>query len=264
VGDERLSAPPTTNGDFVRSFERGLAVLRAFGPERPSMTLSEVAATSGLTRAAARRFLLTLERLGYVGSDGRLFSLRPRVLELGYAYLSSLPVWELATPHMRELVEHLHESSSASVLDGDEIVYVARVPTKRIMTINLAIGSRLPAYPTSMGRVLLAGLPPAELDAYFDRVDLEPLTERTVTDETRLRRLLVEVREQGWAIVDQELEEGVRSVAAPLMSADGRVEAALNVSGHATRVTLEHLRRRFLPQVLETARRINADLRARR
>jgi IclR family transcriptional regulator, pca regulon regulatory protein len=239
-------------------------VLRAFGPERPSMTLSEVAAASGLTRAAARRFLLTLERLGYVASDGRLFSLRPRVLELGYAYLSSLPVWELATPHMRDLVEQLHESSSASVLDGDEIVYVARVPTKRIMTINLAIGSRLPAYPTSMGRVLLAGLPPAELDAYFDRVTLERLTERTVTDQRTLRRVLDEVREQGWAIVDQELEEGVRSVAAPLVTAEGRVEAALNVSGHATRVTLDTLRRRFLPRVLETARRINTDLRARR
>ena len=129
------------------------------------------------------------------------------------------------------------------MLDGDEIVYVARVPTKRIMTINLAIGSRLPAYPTSMGRVLLAGLAPAELDGYFDRVRLEPLTERTVTDEGVLRRLIDEVREQGWAIVDQELEEGVRSVAAPLVNAEGRVEAALNVSGHATRVTLDTLRR---------------------
>jgi IclR family pca regulon transcriptional regulator len=265
VGDELTTrAPASGNGDFVRSFERGLAVLRAFGPERPAMTLSEVAAASGLTRAAARRFLLTLERLGYVASDGRLFSLRPRVLELGYAFLSSLPVWELATPHMRELVEELHESTSASVLDDDEIVYVARVPTKRIMTINLAIGSRLPAYPTSMGRVLLAGLPPAELDGYFDRVRLEPLTERTVTDEGVLRKLIDEVREQGWAIVDQELEEGVRSVAAPLVNAEGRVEAALNVSGHATRVTLETLRRNFLPKVLQTARRINADLRARR
>jgi IclR family pca regulon transcriptional regulator len=165
---------------------------------------------------------------------------------------------------MRELVEALHESSSASVLDGDGIVYVARVPTKRIMTINLAIGSRLPAYPTSMGRVLLAGLRPAELDAYFDRVELDALTERTITAEATLRRLLDEVREQGWAIVDQELEEGVRSVAAPLVNAEGRVEAALNVSGHATRVNLDTLRRRFLPQVLETARRINADLRARR
>jgi IclR family pca regulon transcriptional regulator len=227
------------------------------------MTLSEVANASGLTRAAARRFLLTLERLGYVAFDGRLFSLRPRVLELGYAYLSSLPMWDLATPHMRELVEQLHESSSASVLDDDEIVYVARVPTKRIMTINLAIGSRLPAYPTSMGRVLLAGLAQDELDAYFARADIKRLTERTVTDEAVLRRLLDEVREQGWAIVDQELEEGVRSVAAPLVNADGQVIAALNVSGHATRVTLETLRRGFLPRVLETARRINADLRTR-
>jgi len=252
------------DGDFVQSFERGLAVLRSFGPDRPSMTLSEVAHQSGLTRAAARRFLLTLERLGYVAFDGRLFSLRPRVLELGYAYLSSLPIWELATPHMRDLVEQLHESSSSSVLDGDEIVYVARVPTKRIMTINLVVGSRLPAYPTSMGRVLLAGLRADELDGYLARVALKPLTERTITDEGRLRRAIDEVRDQGWAIVDQELEEGVRSVAAPLVNADGRVMAALNVSGHATRVTLDTLRRAFLPRVLETARRINADLRARR
>jgi IclR family transcriptional regulator, pca regulon regulatory protein len=252
------------NGDFVQSFERGLAVLRSFGPDRPSMTLSEVALQSGLTRAAARRFLLTLERLGYVAFDGRLFSLKPRVLELGYAYLASLPIWELAAPHMRDLVEQLHESSSSSVLDDDEIVYVARVPTKRIMTINLVVGSRLPAYPTSMGRVLLAGLRPNELDGYFDRVELEPLTERTITDQGRLRRVIDEVREQGWAIVDQELEEGVRSVAAPLVNADGRVVAALNVSGHATRVTLDTLRRTFLPRVLETARRINRDLRSRR
>ncbi|MGH9119766.1 MAG: IclR family transcriptional regulator domain-containing protein [Acidimicrobiales bacterium] len=252
------------NGDFVQSFERGLAVLRSFGPDRPSMTLSEAALQSGLTRAAARRFLLTLERLGYVAFDGRLFSLRPRVLELGYAYLASLPIWELAAPHMRDLVEQLHESSSSSVLDDDEIVYVARVPTKRIMTINLVVGSRLPAYPTSMGRVLLAGLAPQELDGFFDRVELEPLTERTVTDEGRLRSVIDEVREQGWAIVDQELEEGVRSVAAPLVNADGRVVAALNVSGHATRVTLETLRRTFLPRVLDTAGRINTDLRSRR
>jgi IclR family pca regulon transcriptional regulator len=252
------------DGDFVRSFERGLAVLRAFGPDRPAMTLSEVAQASGLTRAAARRFLLTLERLGYVASDGRRFSLRPRVLELGYAYLSSLPIWELAAPHMRDLVEQLHESSSASVLDDDEIVYVARVPTKRIMTINLVVGSRLPAYPTSMGRVLLAGLPGDALDAYFSRVTLEQLTERTVTDEARLRAILAEVAEVGWAIVDQELEEGVRSVAAPLVNADGRAVAALNVSGHATRVTLDTLRRSFLPRVLDTASRINSDLRTRR
>jgi IclR family pca regulon transcriptional regulator len=262
--EEAIMTATSRDGDFVRSFERGLAVLRAFGPDRPSMTLSEVAQESGLTRAAARRFLLTLQRLGYVASDSRYFSLRPRVLELGYAYLSSLPLWELATPHMRDLAEQLHESCSASVLDDDEIVYVARVPTKRIMTINLVVGSRLPAYPTSMGRVLLAALPPGELDAYLGRVKLEPLTERTVIDEGRFRRILAEVREQGWAIVDQELEEGVRSVAAPLINADGRTVAALNVSGHATRVTLDTLRRGFLPRVLETARRINADLRTRR
>jgi IclR family transcriptional regulator, pca regulon regulatory protein len=257
-------AESVRDGDFVQSFERGLAVLRSFGPDRSSLTLSEVAQQTGLARAVARRFLLTLERLGYVGFDGREFSLRPRVLELGYAYLSSLPLWELATPHMRALVEKVHESSSASVLDNDEIVYVARVPTKRIMTINLVVGSRLPAYPTSMGRVLLAGLSPSQLDGYFERATLAPLTERTITSEPRLRAVVDEAREQGWAIVDQELEEGVRSVAAPLINADGQVVAALNVSGHATRVTLDTLRRSFLPEVVDTARLISTDLRTRR
>ncbi|MDY7102571.1 MAG: IclR family transcriptional regulator [Actinomycetota bacterium] len=254
----------TRDGDFVRSLERGLIVLRSFGPERPRQTLSEVAQETGLTRAAARRFLLTLERLGYLAYDGRHFSLRSRVLELGYAYLSSLPLWDLAVPHMRRLVEEVHESCSASVLDGDEIVYVARVPTKRIMTINLGIGSRLPAYATSMGRVLLAGLPPAELDAHLAAMAPERLTHRTVVDADDLRAAIDEVREAGWAIVDQELEEGVRSVAAPLIDADGRVVAAINVSAHAARVPLETLRDDVAPKLVETAKEINDELRRRR
>ena len=252
------------DGDFVQSFERGLAVIRAFGPDRASLTLSEVAQHTGMTRAAARRFLLTLRSLGYVQFDGRAFSLRPRVLELGYAYLSSLPLGELATPHMRALVEQLHESSSASVLDDDDIVYVARVPTNRIMSINLVVGTRLPAHATSMGRVLLAGLPPAELDAYFDRASLDPITERTVTSPSELRRIVDKVRAQGFALVDQELEQGVRSVAAPLHEAGGAVIAALNVSAHAARISLETLRDAFVPAVRATADLIDADLRARR
>lgn len=246
--------------DHVQSLERGLSVITAFSTERPRMTLSEVARVTGLTRAATRRFLLTLQRLGYVTLEDREFSLSPRTLELGYAYLSSTPFWELAQPHMESLVDRLHESSSISVLDGDEIVYVSRVPTKRIMTISLSVGSRLPAYPTSMGRVLLAAADDDALDAYLDRVELVPLTTRTTTDRDALRRQVLETGEQGWALVDQELEDGVRSVAAPLRDANRRVIAAINVSAHAARTTLDRLRREFVPVLLETAAAINKAL----
>lgn len=250
------------NGDFVQSLERGLAVVRAFGPDHPALTLSEVARITGLTRAAARRFLLTLTELGYVHFDGRTFSLRPRVLELGYAYLSTLGLNEVAAPHMEELVANLKESSSIAVLDGDDITYVVRVPTQRIMTVAIAVGTRFPAYATSMGRVLLAYLTPSELEAYLGRVDLRPLTRRTVVDKHSLRRQLEEVAAQGFAIVDQELEDGLRSVAVPVRDSSGRVVAALNMSAHASRATLDHLRRRVLPHLVETGRRIEVDLRA--
>ena len=244
----------------MQSLERGLAVIQAFSASKPRLTLSDVARETGLTRAAARRFLLTLQQLGFVDSDEREFFLTPRILQLGYAYLSSTPFWDLAQAHMEELVDRLHESSSISVLDRDEIVYVARVPTKRIMTISLAVGSRLPAFATSMGRVMLADLPDAQIDAFLARAELTPLTSRTVTDPVALRTVLREVREQGWALVDQELEDGVRSIAAALRGADGRVLGALNVSAHATRTNLDALRRQFLPALLETTQRINADL----
>lgn len=250
--------------DYVQSLERGLSVITAFSRDRPRMTLSEVAGATGLTRATARRFLLTLQRLGYVNCDDREFSLSPRTLELGYAYLSSTPFWDLAIPHVETLVDRLHESSSISVLDVDDIVYVARVPTKRIMTIALSVGSRLPAYPTSMGRVLLAGMRPEAFEAYLARVELVPLTSRTVADAGALRRVVDDVRRQGWALVDQELEEGVRSVAAPLRDTHDRVIAALNVSAHATRTTLAELQRTFVPALLDTAGEINRGLARRR
>ena len=260
---EELGEPgrPT---EFVRSFERGLAVIRAFSADAPSLTLSDVARATGLTRAAARRFLLTLEALGYVGSEGHQFRLRPKVLELGYAYLSSLSFEEVALEHMREVAEEIHESCSASVLDGTDIVYVARVPAKRIMSISLSIGTRLPAYCTSMGRVLLAALPETALDNYFRSADLEPHTSRTVTDEGRLRHILEGVRKQGWAMVDQELEDGVRSLAVPIRDAGGTVVAAMNIAVHPTRVRVDELRRRHLPLLEQAARAIEADLSARR
>ncbi|HET9077981.1 MAG TPA: IclR family transcriptional regulator C-terminal domain-containing protein [Acidimicrobiales bacterium] len=257
-----MAADGRRSSDFVQSLERGLAVIRAFGPDRPALTLSEVARITGLTRAAARRFLLTLTELGYVHSDGRVFSLRPRVLELGYAYLSTLGLDEVAAPHMEELVAELKESSSIAVLDGDDVTYVVRVPTRRIMTVAIAVGTRFPAYATSMGRVLLASLPAAELDAYLERVDLQPLTRRTIVARPALGDELRAVAGQGYALVDQELEDGLRSVAVPIRDSAGRVVAALNMSTHASRATPEQLRRRVLPRLSETARRIEADLRA--
>jgi IclR family pca regulon transcriptional regulator len=256
------NAARTRSSDYVQSLERGLAVIRAFDAESPELTLSDVARGTGLSRAAARRFLLTLVELGYVRADGGRFSLRPRVLELGYAFLSGLGLPEVAQPHMEALVARVNESSSVSVLDDTDIVYVVRVPTRRIMAITLAVGTRLPAYPTSMGRVLLAALPQDELDARLARTNIRPLTAKTVADGDALRAHLERVRDQGWAAVDQELEEGVRSAAAPIRDASGTVVAALNVSAHASRTSMQALRRDILPLVLETAGAIEAELRS--
>jgi IclR family transcriptional regulator, pca regulon regulatory protein len=250
------------NSDFVQSLDRGLAVIRAFGPDREKLSLSEVARATGLTRAAARRFLLTLVKLGYVRSDGREFSLRPRVLELGYAYLSGLALPEVAAPHLEELVARLHESSSISILDGHHIVYLARVPTKRIMTVAISVGTRFPAYATSMGRVLLAAMTEEELDRYLATATFERLTAHTVTSPARLRSIVREVARQGYAIVDQELEEGLRAVAVPIRGAVGVGTASVNVSSHASRVSMVALRGQILPALLETARQIEADLQA--
>ena len=247
--------------DFVQSLERGLAVVRAFDADHPELTLSEVARRTGLTRAAARRFLLTLVDLGYVRTDGRLFGLRPRILELGYAYLSSLSLPDVAEPHMEELVAQVHESCSVSVLDGDEVVYVARVPTKRIMAVAISVGTRFPAYATSMGRVLLAHQPRAWLDEYLRTADLQPITRRTITDPAKLASTLARVRRQGFAVVDQELEEGLRSMAVPLHDATGEVVAAMNVSARASRGSSEAVRRELLPALQVAARRVEDDLR---
>src|SRR6266700_7262365 len=250
------------NSDFVQSLDRGLAVIRAFGPDRERLSLSEVARGTGLTRAAARRFLLTLVKLGYVRNDGREFSLRPRVLELGYAYLSGLALPEVAAPHLEELVAKLHESSSISVLDGHHIVYVARVATKRIMTVAISVGTGFPAYAASMGRVLLAGLSEEELDKYLAEATFEAFTAHTVTDPDRLREIVRGVAEQGYSIVDQELEEGLRAIAAPIRDSSGVVTAAINVSAHASRHSPDAMLTQILPALRHTAAQIEADLRA--
>jgi IclR family transcriptional regulator, pca regulon regulatory protein len=243
--------------DTLQSLERGLAVLQVFSKENPRLTLSDVARLTGVTRATARRILLTLQHLGYVRADGRLFSLTPRVLSLGFGYLSSLNLWDIAQPFMEELVEQTHESCSAATLDLPDIVYVARVPTRRIMTISLGIGSRLPAHATSMGRVLLADLPDDELDAYLATGPFTAHTERTTVDPGELRTAVRRVREQGWSLVDQELEMGLRSISAPIRGADGRAVAALNIAAAAPRVGLDDLRERFLPPMLATAEQIS-------
>jgi IclR family transcriptional regulator, pca regulon regulatory protein len=246
--------------DFVQSLERGLSVIRVFSKESPSLTLTEIAERTGLTRAAARRFLHTLRDLGYVENEGRLFSLRPRVLELGYSYLASLPVWEIARPHLEELADKVQETTSASVLDGWDIVFVVRVETKRIMSMTLGVGSRLPAWATAMGRVLLADLSSEQLDEYFRRTPRAELNDRTVTDEARLREIIGQARTSGWTLVDQEVEEGVRSLAVPLRGRSGRAEAALTVCSHAFRVSVERIMDEFLPLATEASARITAEL----
>jgi IclR family pca regulon transcriptional regulator len=256
----------TTDGardrNFVQSLERGLAVIRVLTVPVPGLTLADVAREAGLTRAAARRFLLTLEELGYARSADRRFSLTPRVLELGYSFLSSLTLPEIAQPHLRELVGRVHESSSVSVLDGSDVVYVAREPTQRIMTVAIAVGTRFPAHATSMGRVLLAGLDSAELDAFLDRGELKSFTARTLTSADALRGVIAGVRKRGYALVDRELEEGLRSVAVPIRNSQAKVVAAVNLSTHASRSTLGAIQRELLPPLRETAAAIEHDLTA--
>jgi len=248
------------DGDFVQSLERGLSVIRAFDADHPKLTLSEVAAATGLSRAAARRFLHTLVRLGYMHNNNGRFSLRPRILELGYAYLSSLSLPEVAMPHLEELVEQVRESSSVSELDGEDVVYIARVPTKRIMTVAISVGTRFPAYATSMGRVLLSDMPEEWIDAYLAQVSLHHFTGHTITSPGGLRQELRKIKTRGWALVDQELEEGVRSIAAPIRDADGKAIAAVNIPTHAGRRTLDGIVADLLRPLLATAERIERDL----
>ncbi len=248
--------------EFVQSLQRGLAVIRAFDAEHPTLTLSEVARATGLARAAARRFLLTLIELGYMRVEDRRFGLTPRVLELGHAYLSSLTLPEIALPHLRDFVAEIRESSSLCVLDDQQIVYVARVPANRIMSVSISVGTRFPAFATSLGRVLLAGKDEEWLEHYFETADLSPITPRTISDPKALRAELDRVRTQGWAMVDQELEEGVRSLAAPIHDSGGTVVAAVNVSVHASRWSLETVQEQLLPRLLATTAAVEQDANA--
>ena len=248
---------------YVQSFARGLSVIRSFGHAAKTQTLTEVARRTGLDRAGARRILLTLQTLGYVVQDARQFRLTARILDLGYAYLSTTPLWNLAEPVMEELVREVHESCSISVLEGTEIVYILRVPTSKIMAINLAIGSRLPAWCTSMGRVLLAGLDPEHLQTVLDASDIKPLTRHSETSIEKLARAVARARTDGHALVNQELEEGLCSIAVPLHDRTGAVIAAMNLSCNSTRISVAQLTKNFLPALKSAALRINQALRMR-
>lgn len=261
--EKRRTAGDARPREFVQGLERGLAVIRSFSAQTPSLTIALVAERTGLTRATARRYLRTLAALGYVVQEGDRFSLTPRLLDLGFTYLSTLDVTSVVHPFMDTVTNTLHESCSVSVLDNHDIVYIARRAANRIMSINLAVGSRLPAHATSMGKVLLAYLSTDALERYFETVVREPLTAHTIVDEKALRAALELALEDGWAIADQESELGVRSVAAPLVGRNGEVEAAINVSAHATRVSLEQLHQDYLPVLLEAARGISKALGAK-
>jgi IclR family pca regulon transcriptional regulator len=249
--------------DLVQSFGRGLAVIRAFSSGGTEMTLSEVAGISGVTRAAARRFLLTLTELGYVHTDGKHFSLRPTILEIGNAYLSGMGLGDVARPHLQKLVELVEDSSALCVLSGDDIAYVAlsRVHARR-MALNVSIGTQVPAYPTSMGRILLAAQPEQWRTDYLARCDLRQLTPYTVSDPAKLGAILDRVPRDGFAIVDQELDVGLRSIAVPVHKPDGSVHGALNISTFVSRRSVEDLRNDVLEHLRATAREIEADLRA--
>ncbi|MFG3304564.1 IclR family transcriptional regulator C-terminal domain-containing protein [Streptomyces wuyuanensis] len=246
--------------EFVESLARGLTVITAFGESRPELPLAAVAEATGLARATARRALITLEHLGYVTSEDRVFRLTPLVLSLGCPALSGTTLPDIAVPHMAELVRRVHDSASLAVLDGDDIRYTARVATERIMSVNITIGTRFPAYAASMGRVLLAGLPAGEREARLARIEPRPLTSHTVTDPARLLGLLGRVRDEGFALVDEELEEGLRSLAVPVRDHTGRTVAALNVAMHTARRTADECLAEVLPPLRATAAAIESDL----
>ncbi|MGY1637623.1 IclR family transcriptional regulator C-terminal domain-containing protein [Geodermatophilus sp. SYSU D00742] len=248
-----------TGPDFVEALARGLDVIAAFGPDRPAMSLTEVAAAAGLARPTARRLLLTLEELGLVRSAGGVFQLTPRVLALGTAYVSALGLWDIARPHLEALVAQTGESSSMAQLDGSDIVYVARVAVPRIITLRVEIGTRFPAVRTSQGKVLLAALSPDELDAALAQPSRAGLPPAPQPDADRLRDELVEVRARGWALADEELAPGIRSVAVPVRDGSGTVRAAMNVTVHAAETSTERLVQEHLPRLLQTAGHVSAE-----
>ena len=252
---------PIAEGDFIQSLGKGLAVIRAFSAERKTMTLSEVATVTGISKPSARRIVLTLQALGYMSSntDGA-FRLLPKVLDLGYAYISSFELPEIAQPHLDALNEQLGEVCSLGVLDGGDVIYLARSQSKRVMSDTIRIGSRIDPAATAVGRVLLAHLPEAELMSFLDNHAFQVYTEHTVTEPDALRVRLAGIRDQGWELADQERELGVRTIAAPITDAHGAKVAAVNIATNYMRVPMDRLRGEFLTALLGTAERIRKDL----
>jgi IclR family pca regulon transcriptional regulator len=242
--------------ETIAGFAKGLTVIEAFDA-RPRLSITEVAGLTGLERATARRCLLTLVRQGYADFDGKFYWLTPKVLRLGFAYLSSTPLPRLVQPYLEQLAQETDESCSASTLDGAEIVYIARASQRRVMSIGLSVGSRLPAYCSSMGRVLIAAKSEKERNALLDLLPRKKLTPRTVTDRAELAAVIAQVQREGFSIVDQELELGLRAIAVPLINATGKVVAAINVGAQAERVSIKRMRDEFLPRM----RRVQAELR---
>jgi IclR family transcriptional regulator, pca regulon regulatory protein len=246
--------------DFVQSLARGLSVLRVMGSSAAMLSSGEIALRTGLSRPVVRRLVLTLDALGYVGEQGGRYFLTPRVMEFGFAYLSTLPLRDIAEPVLQHVATTLHESCSVAVRDGDDIVYVARVPAKRIMSISIAVGTRLPAYCTSLGRALLSQLSDAELHGYLAHVELPARTELTVTSKRELKKKIEQARQLGYALLDQELEHNVRSIAVPILDGEGRAIAAMNVSGDASRMTSRELLKKALPLLTSGAGEIGRGL----
>ncbi|OOC57129.1 MULTISPECIES: IclR family transcriptional regulator domain-containing protein [Nocardiopsis] len=246
--------------DFIEALARGLDVIRTFQPHQPTMTLAEVAKATGLARPTARRILITLQELGYVRSGRAGYSLTPRVLELGVAYVRSTGLWEMARPHLEELSERTGESCSIAQLDGSDIVYVARVAVPKIVTLDVQIGTRFPALQTSLGKVLLAALEGEDVDRVLAEPTRSGLVPLWRPDREERDAVLREVRARGWALTDEHLARGIRSVAAPLRDGRGRVFAAVNVNTHAAETPLEHLDRHHLPLLLHAAGEISADV----
>jgi len=246
--------------EFMTTLAKGLAVLGAFGRQRPTITLSEAAGIVGLSRAAARRVLRTLVELGYVEQDGRAFSLSPRILDLGFAYLSTQTWIDRALPHMRELSERLGETCSGAILQDAEIVYVARVPARRIMSTALSVGSRLPAFHTALGRSMLGGLDEAEVWRRLMSLRVQAYTPYTITDLEALFERICSDREQGFSIVDEELERGLRALAVPIVDRSGQIVGAINLSTHSTRTTRNEMRDTFLPALQQIAERVSQSI----
>jgi IclR family transcriptional regulator, pca regulon regulatory protein len=246
--------------EFMATLAKGLAVLSAFDKQHPVMTLSQAAQATGFSRATARRILRTLAELGYVAQNGREFSLSSGILRLGFAYLATQNWIEQATPLMRQLSEEFHESCSAAILEGTEIVYVARFPARRIMSVTLAVGTRLPAFHTSLGRIQLGFLDDAEVWCRLKSLRVETYTPSTITDVQALYERVREDHAQGFSIVDEELERGLRSIAVPVVDRSGQAIAALNISTHSTRTTRNEMRERFLPQLRAAAAQISASV----